>query len=192
MNHRADLILRSLCCYFVYFVILRLNKSLHIRFITFIVEIAAITLIQKKTTLKGLHQSTIHAEHCNWGEFPYISIEQHFLELTELLKRTVKIHERDAVWTEYGIAASTNLFLAFCSTTGPMRPVQIKSPSISGRNIDCGAFHVAIVKRDTFPWVEQIQAWCISEDQPWHHSPLIRNKSLINSCHGWLWGNADC
>lgn len=89
--------------------------------------------------------------------FSYISFEWHFLELTELLKRTVKIHRRDVVWTEYGIAASTNLLLAFCSTTGPMRPVQIKSPSISGRNIDCGAFHVAIVKRDTFLWAEQIQ-----------------------------------
>lgn len=79
------------------------------------------------------------------------------LELTELLKRTVKIHRRDVVWTEYGIAASTNLILAFFSTIGPMRPVQIKSPSISGRNIDCGAFHVAIVKQDMFLWAEQIQ-----------------------------------
>lgn len=150
------------------------NKSLDN---TFIVEIAAITPIQgKTTTLKGLHQSAIHARHCNWAEFPYISIERHFLELTELLKRTVKIHRQDVVWTEYRIAASTNLLLAFRSTTGPMRPVQIKSPSISRRNIDCSAFHVAIVKRDTFLWAKQIQPWCISEDQPWHHSPLIRNQ----------------
>lgn len=105
--------------------------------------------------------------YINWTAFPGAD---------RTFKRTVKIHRRDVVWTEYGIAASTNLLLDFCSTTGPMRPVQIKSPSISGRNIDCSAFHVAIVKRDTFLWAEQIQPWCISEDQPRHHSPLIRNQ----------------
>lgn len=79
--------------------------------------------------------------HLSWRESTAT-----FLKLPELSKRNKSML---ADWIRSSCLEQSFPQPSLPPHQGPLRLVQIKSPSISGRNIDCNAFHVAIVKPDT-------------------------------------------